>query len=116
MLNFNQNTKMNIVQGSNSTTCLNFEILIYDFLNFASFPNICLYFQKYQFLIVLILAKDFFKMYMFNYVYYYMFIIDSDSPKINVITLWGICSCQCIQHEIMDEILQQNMLQVQSSE
>lgn len=53
---------------------------------------------------------------MFNYVYYYMFIIDSDSPKIDVITLWGICSCQCIQHEIMDEILQQNMLQVQSSE
>lgn len=41
---------------------------------------------------------------MFNYVYYYMFIIDSDSPKIDVITLWGICSCQCIQHEIMDEI------------
>lgn len=48
--------------------------------------------------------------------YYYMFLTDSDSPKINVTTFWGICSCQCIQHEIMDAILQQNMLQVQSSE
>lgn len=48
---------------------------------------------------------------MFNYVYYYVFIIDSDYVKINIVTFWGVCSCQRIQHEIVDEILQQDMLQ-----
>ena len=49
-------------------------------------------------------------MHMFNYVYYYVFIIDSDYVKINIMTFWGVCSCQRIQHEMVDEILQ-DMLQ-----
>lgn len=48
---------------------------------------------------------------MFNYVYYYVFIIDSDYVEINIVTFWGVCSCQRIQREIVDEILQQDMLQ-----